>query len=619
MNKKKSTLTTVDALFIAMICILMYIKSYSFYSHISLAQFPPLFAALTTGIFLIIFTLLSLVSVKAAKTVTMVLYSILSVFMSIDAVYFSYASKMPSAGLLSMAWMIGGVSDTVEQLLLPRHVMLICDLPFWMIYRINRSDLRRRFTKIDSKLRSTVLNKGFYISSLAVVGLVGVITLAYPEFEAKYMVNELFCYHTTDFYTVLSKSVSEQTVAKSKYAAKDSSDSNYYALAEGRNVFIIQVEALQNFVIGSYYNGQEITPTLNSMISADTLYFNNYYYQIGGGNTSDAEFAVNNSLFAPESEAAYVKYVNNNYYGLPYLLKDNGYTGAYVFHGYTGSFWNRRTAYVNQGFDNFTALEELEQTEMFPMGLSDKEMFRQSLDIIKTYEEPFYSFIITVSSHYPYVIPEEERMISLKESDEGSLFGNYIQAANYADRAIGSFIDSLKECGLYDNTIFVVYGDHYALTNTDVNNSSRFRESFGRTYDIYDVFNVPLIIHIPNSGITETKTVTGGHMDVLPTLLCLLGIDNNKSVMFGQNLLEADEGFVCEQTHLAIGSFISDVVFFSKPHNNIKSNYDAYEKGTMNRLDPDIFTELSNEAEKRISDCKLLLDTNNIMLDRALE
>ena len=428
-----------------------------------------------------------------------------------------------------------------------------------------------------------------------------VMPFVYPEFEARYMVNELFCYHTKDFYTTLSNATVDYTVDKTKYASPDYSDSEYYGVAEGRNVFIIQVEALQNFVIGTSYEGQEIMPNLNAMIANDT--------------TSDAEFAVNNSLFAPESEAAYVKYENNDFYGLPFLLKNSGYTRAHAFHGYEGSFWNRRKAYVKQGFDDFTALEDFEQTDMFPMGLSDKEMFRQSLEKIKTYEEPFYSFMITVSSHYPYGIPLKDRDITVKESDNGTLFGCYVQAVNYTDRAIGEFIEGLKECGLYDNSIIVIYGDHYALSNTDSNNTTRFKDTFGRDYNIFDVFNVPLIIHIPGSGITETKTIAGGHMDVLPTLLCLLGIHNDKAVMFGQNLLEAESGFVCEQTHLAIGSFISDEVFFSKPHNNIKSNYDAYERGTMARLDPDLFTEQSDEAARKIEDCKVLLTENDIMLD----
>ena len=129
------------------------------------------------------------------------------------------------------------------------------------------------------------------------------------------------------------------------------------------------------------------------------------------------------------------------------------------------------------------------------------------------------------------------------------------------------------------------------------------------------MYYVPLIIHIPGSGVCETLEVAGGHLDVLPTLLCLLGITNDKAVMFGQNLLAAENGFVCEQTHLGIGSFISDEVFFSKPHNNIKSRYDAYARGTMERLDPDLFKEQSDEAEKRIKDCAKLLADNDVLLD----
>ena len=102
---------------------------------------------------------------------------------------------------------------------------------------------------------------------------------------------------------------------------------------------------------------------------------------------------------------------------------------------------------------------------------------------------------------------------------------------------------------------------------------------------------------------------------MMPTLLCLLGIDNDKTVMFGQNLLEAETGFVCEQTHVAVGSFISDEVYFKKPYNNIKANYDAYSRADMSRMDPDLFKEQSDYAKQRILDCAELLADNDIMLD----
>jgi phosphoglycerol transferase MdoB-like AlkP superfamily enzyme len=120
-------------------------------------------------------------------------------------------------------------------------------------------------------------------------------------------------------------------------------------------------------------------------------------------------------------------------------------------------------------------------------------------------------------------------------------------------------------------------------------------------------------------GKAETLTITGGHIDVLPTLLCLLGLENTQTVMFGQNLLEAESGIVCEQTHLSVGSFISDEVMFCKPHNNIEANFSVYEKGTMARLSPWEYTQISEYAEKRIRDCESLLINNDIFLDNAVK
>ena len=132
---------------------------------------------------------------------------------------------------------------------------------------------------------------------------------------------------------------------------------------------------------------------------------------------------------------------------------------------------------------------------------------------------------------------------------------------------------------------------------------------------MFDVFSVPLIIHIPGLGHAETIHTAGGHLDVMPTLLYLLGIKNEISVMFGQNLIEAEHGFVCEQTHVSRGSFINDEVYFKKPHNDIAAYYDVYEYGTMKTLDYTRFSSLSDEALKRIRDCETLLENNDVLIN----
>lgn len=611
----KRTVFLPDLLFGILTAVLLGVKSWIFYGHMNLAGYgtPLIFA--TAALHLLVYCLLLVPLPRAARGISMSLYAIGSLFMMIDLVYFSYVGKLPSAALLTILWQTEKISDTVENLLRPIHWLMHLDLPLFLLWRINRDLIAGKFPRISRRLSSRKLPcRVPLLTGVGSAAFAAALLLLWPGFHAEYLGNGLITYHMTDFYTTLTGLTHPREVDKSLYAEPDWSSSEYWGLAEERNLIVIQVEALQNFVVGQSYHGQELTPVLNSLIGNDTFYFENYYYQIGGGNTADAEFHVNNSLFAPENAAAYIQYAGNSFHGLPYLLKDNGYSGAHAFHNYIASFWNRETAYPAQGFDSFTSVEDFEMTDPFPMGLSDCEMFRQSMDILLTCEEPFYAFYVTVSSHHPYSIPEKDRAVTLSAEDEGTLFGSYLQAVNYADRAIGEFLAMLDEAGLYENSVIVIYGDHYALTNTDHAISSRVLELTGESYTIYDVFNVPMLIHIPGMNRAQTIHTAGGHMDVMPTLLPLLGIRNTGTVMFGQNLLEAEAGFVCGQTHVSRGSFISDEVFFSKPHNNILENYDAYRYGTMERLDPALFAEQSAEAQKRIRDCEALLAADDIFL-----
>ncbi len=137
-------------------------------------------------------------------------------------------------------------------------------------------------------------------------------------------------------------------------------EGKYTGIGKGKNLIVIQVEALQNFVINHYYHGQEITPNLNKLIREQgSLYFDRYYQLIGrGGNTSDAEFVSNNSLYPSMDEPTYSQYEGNTFYGLPWVLRENGYT-VWAFHGYEKEFWNRERAYVNQGFQRFISEEDL--------------------------------------------------------------------------------------------------------------------------------------------------------------------------------------------------------------------------------------------------------------------
>ncbi len=548
----------------------------------------------------------------------MVLYGILSVFMLIDAVYCAYTGKLPSAVMLQYLGQLDGVSDAIYANVTFARLLYAIDVPLWILYAVHFR--RRWFGGIASchwNLQKNVILAA--VTALSLVICVGY--CLFTPFVPSYFKSEILTYHVTD---ILSQILPGSGIAASvpvwneqTSGGNDVEEDPYRGIAEERNVITIQVEALQNFVLNLEYNGQVITPNLNALLTQDTLYFDNYYYQIGGGNTADAEFAVNNSLYAPVDEAAYSRYADNDFYSMAKLLKDNGWTSATAFHGYVNTFWNRNVAYPGQGFDAYLSGSDYyaEPAEVAGMGVSDGEFFVRAVDYLKEQSGPFYAFMVTLTSHYAFELPAQYNMLTLKDEHVGTLFGNYLQSVHYFDHAVGMLIDALKAANLYDNTIITFYGDHFGLPVYDWQSKMFLTELLGTEYTYESHFNVPLMIHIPGSGVTETKSVAGGHIDVMPTLLHLLGLKNEKGIMFGESLLRLESNVVCQQQHLGRGSFISDEVFFQFPLSGIALNAEANAIGTWEELNPSDYIEISDAAREEIEQCMYLLDNNLVLID----
>ena len=548
----------------------------------------------------------------------MVLYGILSVFMLIDAVYCAYTGKLPSAVMLQYLGQLDGVSDAIYANVTFARLLYAIDIPLWILYAVHFR--RRWFGGIAP--RHWNLQKNVILSAVTALSLVVCVGYClFTPFVPSYFKSEILTYHVTD---ILSQILPGSGIAASvpvwneqNPGGDDAEDDPYRGIAEGRNVITIQVEALQNFVLNLEYNGQVITPNLNALLTQDTLYFDNYYYQIGGGNTADAEFAVNNSLYAPVDEAAYSRYADNDFYSMAKLLKDNGWTSATAFHGYVNTFWNRNVAYPGQGFDAYLSGSDYyaEPAEVAGMGVSDGEFFVRAIDYLKEQSGPFYAFMVTLTSHYAFELPAQYNMLTLKDEHVGTLFGNYLQSVHYFDHAVGMLIDALKAANLYDNTIITFYGDHFGLPVYDWQSKQFLTELLGTEYTYESHFNVPLMIHIPGSGVTETKSVAGGHIDVMPTLLHLLGLKNEKGIMFGESLLRLESNVVCQQQHLGRGSFISDEVFFQFPLSGIALNAEANAIGTWEVLNPSDYIAISDAAREEIEQCMYLLDNNLVLID----
>jgi lipoteichoic acid synthase len=369
-------------------------------------------------------------------------------------------------------------------------------------------------------------------------------------FDRNYIVKYLGMYNYVIYDAIQSMKSSTQrafanknditTVLNQVQATYAKPNPAYFGKGKGMNVIYIHLESFQNFLINYKLHGQEVTPFLNSLTrDKNTLYFDNFFHQTGQGKTSDAEFMLENSLFGLPQGSVFTTKGQNTYQAAPAILGQLGYTSA-VFHGNYKTFWNRNEVYKSFGFDHFfdASYYDMNDKDVLNYGLKDKPFFKESIPLLETLKEPFYVKFITLSNHFPYLIDEEEATIEPANTGDASV-DRYFQTARYLDEAVKEFFDYLKKSGLYDRSIIILYGDHYGISE---NHNEAMAQIIGKEITPFEhaqLQRVPLFIRVPGvkGGIMHQY---GGEIDVLPTLLHLLGIDTKNYIQFGTDLLSPE-------------------------------------------------------------------------------
>lgn len=325
------------------------------------------------------------------------------------------------------------------------------------------------------------------------------------------------------------------------YLNKNRAGSNiqYYGKAKGKNVFVLHLESFQQFMIDYKWDGQEVTPTINKYYhDQNTLSFDNFFHQVGQGKTSDAEMMLESSLYGLPSGSAMTTYgTQNTFQSAPAILDQKGYSTA-AFHGDVGSFWNRNNTYKSFGYQYFFSepYYDVKTNYKVGYGMKDKIFLKQSVKYIEQLPQPFYAKLITLTNHYPYDLDSANVSIKKTTTDDSTVDG-YVQTSKYLDQSFEEFISYLKKSGLYKDSMIVMYGDHYGISN---NHKKAIAQLLGKkevtSYDLTMFQKVPFMIHMDGlkGGINHTY---GGEIDVLPTLLDLLGVKNTDTVQFGNDLL----------------------------------------------------------------------------------
>lgn len=586
------------------------LKMMIYYALIDVNKMELVLIIISMAVWGLIFIFFGRCGLKRKRGIFLLVYSLLSLLMFADTMYYNYYNQTVSIRQLWQAKAVTAVSDSFIATLIPASFLLFIDIPF--VY-ISFKRYSKRFSNIKP-VYHTELKIAF---SLVTVLIFTMITNPFSS-AAVARVNsmEFFTSHVGDIYEVIADNLAKSEMDEEEILEVVSDNiiepqiPKYYQIGEGKNLVVIQLEAFQDFVINALYNGQEITPNLNRLIENDTIYFDQYFSNVGKGNTADAEFSSLNSLYPLIDGEIYRLYEDNVFNGLPWLMREQGYK-AFAVHGYEGDFWNREAAYPYQGFEDYYSLEDLNQDEIFGMGISDKSMFSQLVSILKEQQEPYFSFVITLTNHHPFILDEEYRSLELLEEDVDTKFGDYLQTVRYTDEAIGQFISDLKEAGLYNNTVFALYGDHHGLNCNMEDVKESVSNFIGREYDYDEMLNVPMLIHIPDSNVKETIHTTGGHIDFLPTIANIMGLSLDNTLILGKDIVNSDEGFVAFTTYLFEGSFANNDVIFQMSREEVFEHSRAWRIGTNEEVDVMPYRE---EYEKAL----LLKKTSKEILEQDL-
>ncbi|OBR67386.1 hypothetical protein A7K91_19430 [Paenibacillus oryzae] len=501
--------------------------------------------------------------VRARNLALVLLNLALSLLLYADVIYYRYFQDLITVPVLLQAGQVDSLGDSIGELLRFRDFWLFADLPFLLAFaaallwkgnskKTARSQLpgkRRLLQRGAAGIAALSLGAGLFFGGVHHATE----TWAKGLFQKNwwnlsiYNVTGGLGFHGYDVYryaklnwfgaetvTAEQRSDTEQWLAELD-AEKEllHQDSLFGAYAQS-NIVLVQVEALQSYVLGQSIGGKEITPHLNELMKSSP-YWTSFYHQTAQGRTSDADFSANCSLMPLQSGSVFIQYASHQYHCLPEQLKEQGYSTS-VFHAYQGGFWNRNMMYANMKYDAFYSLKHFKLDEPLGWALGDKSFYRQSMEVISKLEQPFHAFMISLSSHHPYKLPQAIRELDTEELD-GTIMGDYLQSIHYADAALGELIEQLKNNGLWENTIFALYGDH-DNSITDWGLYSRFMaDPQSKLEQEQMAKDVPFILHLPDNSHAGPREAAGGQLDIAPTMLHLLGISAQEKGMLGMPLL----------------------------------------------------------------------------------
>jgi len=308
---------------------------------------------------------------------------------------------------------------------------------------------------------------------------------------------------------------------------------DYTGKFKDKNLIVIMMESIGEAVFHEDY--KEYFPTLYKLYNEGITGKNNYSPR-NNCATGESEMTSQISLYSIETTCTVNTYKNNEYKeALLYMLKKNNYFTS-TYHNYTELYYSRSVFEYKLGASRYYGVNDLGVSYdlAYKEWPSDLELMEKAIPKFID-QERFASYMITVSAHTPYIFSSKmgNKHLSLfKDTNFPTNTKRYLSKVKELDLAIEYLIKSLDEKGKLDDTVIVLFGDHYpyGLNDKDYGNLAQ--------YDIKtnaEVDRTPFIIYNSATSKEEiTKYTTP--MDYTPTLLNLFGIEYDPRLYLGHDI-----------------------------------------------------------------------------------
>ncbi|MFC7060949.1 LTA synthase family protein [Halobacillus seohaensis] len=485
----------------------------------------------------------------AGRRGLLVTYIIGSVVLYVNVLFYREYSDFVTIPMLGQVANLAGLGGSITNILSVTDIFLFVDVlaAVFLLFYLKPA----RFQRFMPKRREGLV--------LAIVAIpLFLVNLAWAETERTDLLERAFDrnmlvkyigvinFHVYDIVlqgqTEMKKTFadSNELVPALNYLNEKKSEPNseMTGVAEGKNVIALSLESTQTFVVDNKLNGKELTPYFNDL-KEEGAYFSNFYHQVKQGRTSDSEFMLDNSMYGLNRGAAFFTHSGNEYEATPEVLGEHGYTSTNM-HANDKTFWNRNVMYDSLGYDEFYSKEDYDVTEekSYGWGYLDEYFFMDSLDKMENLEQPFYNKMITLTNHHPFTLPEDKKYIEEGETSSGTL-NRFFQTIRYQDEALKQFVEEFKKSDLYDDTILVIYGDHFGISENHQEAMGQYLDKDINEYEQFQLQRVPLLMI--GEGIEPQKNDTvGGQIDLRPTIMNLLGVEDDNPVQFGHDLFSED-------------------------------------------------------------------------------